>query len=111
MSLTNDTGRGPKWNFTWNARVNEKCATVPICRNKIMMTTSVVLFTSLLLQPIAVPSDGLLGDAAFAAGGYATAYKAWEAQANAGNAAAMLGIGVLYDTGHGVPQNFATALF
>jgi uncharacterized protein len=23
----------------------------------------------------------------------------------------MLGIGVLYDTGHGVPQNFATALF
>lgn len=58
------------------------------------------------------PADAadLRGDAAFAAGHYAAAFDDWFVAAQAGDASAMAAIGTLYDTGHGVPQNFANAL-
>ena len=55
-------------------------------------------------------ADEVAGDAAFVRGDYRTALAQWQRLAEAGEASAMLGIGTLYDTGHGVPQNFSAAL-
>jgi TPR repeat protein len=58
----------------------------------------------------ATPNTAVEADIAFAAGDYRTALRDWQQLAGENNASAMLGVGVLYDTGHGVPQDFATAL-
>jgi TPR repeat protein len=50
------------------------------------------------------------GQAAYNRGDYAVALKEWLPQAQAGDAAAALNVGALYDMGHGVPQDFAQAL-
>lgn len=55
-------------------------------------------------------AEEIKGDLAYARGDYAQAAALWAAAAAAGDASAMSGMGVLYDTGHGVPQNFAQAL-
>ncbi len=55
-------------------------------------------------------ADEMAGDAAFVRGDYETALREWRGLAAKGEASAMLGIGTLYDTGHGVPQNFPAAL-
>ncbi len=58
----------------------------------------------------AEPSDAVTGDRGFALGDYATAFREWSALADTGDVSAMLGVGVLYDTGHGAPQDFSKAL-
>ena len=50
------------------------------------------------------------GDLAFALGDYATARRDWQREAASGDASAMAAIGMLYDTGHGVAQDFSRAL-
>ena len=55
-------------------------------------------------------ADEMTGDAAFVRGDYETALREWRELAAQGEASAILGIGTLYDTGHGVPQNFPAAL-
>ena len=55
-------------------------------------------------------AEDIQGDLAFAAGDYRAALRDWSAAAAAGDVSAMSGVGALYDTGHGVPQDFATAL-
>lgn len=75
-----------------------------------MSKPAAALVLLLLIQPVTAGADSLQGDAAFSMGDYATAYKAWRALAEAGDASAMLGVGTLHDTGHGVPQDFAAAL-
>ncbi len=47
---------------------------------------------------------------AFSRGDYFVAEREWRDSARTGDASAMLGLGTLYDTGHGVPQDFAQAL-
>lgn len=55
-------------------------------------------------------ADTARGNEAFSRGYYFTANREWRASANAGDPAAMLGLGTLYDTGHGLLQDFAEAL-
>jgi len=55
-------------------------------------------------------ATGVQGDIAFSEGDYTTAFRAWSDAAAAGDASAMGAVGTLYDTGHGVPQDFAEAL-
>ena len=55
-------------------------------------------------------ADARRGEIAFSHGDYVGAEREWRRSAQAGDTSAMLGLGTLYDTGHGVPQNFAQAL-
>ncbi len=64
----------------------------------------------ILLQGAAAHAQDVAGDAAFSSGDYAAAYLAWRGSADAGDASAMSAVGALYDTGHGVPQDFSAAL-
>ena len=49
------------------------------------------------------------GLAAFQKGDYATALREWRPLAEQGHAAAQANLGVLYDSGTGVPQNYSKA--
>ncbi len=71
-----------------------------------------VLFATalLVLGPGLACADTLTGDAAFTAGDYVAAHREWSQAAGNGDASAMAALGTLYDTGHGVPQDFARAL-
>ena len=51
------------------------------------------------------------GDAAFDAGRYGDAAKAWSAAASAGDAEAAFNLGLLYDLGNGVPESAGTAFY
>lgn len=83
-----------------------------------MTRTRLNVLALLLVSPSVVPASVVpawaatesSADAAFARGDYQTALKQWHAQAQAGDAAAMRDLGMLYDTGHGVQQNQALAL-
>ena len=46
------------------------------------------------------------GVAAYSRQDYKTAFKAWMTSAQQGNARAQLGLGVMYDKGQGVPQDY-----
>lgn len=50
------------------------------------------------------------GDLAFLRGDYTTAYREWMQSVSSGDSSAMGAIGTLYDTGHGVQQDFGKAL-
>lgn len=65
---------------------------------------------SLLIRPGLACADRLSADAAFSSGDYTAAYREWSNAAGTGDASAMAALGTLYDTGHGVPQDFALAL-
>lgn len=71
-----------------------------------------VLFTTafLVIGPCLACGDTLTADAAFSAGDYVAAYREWSQTAGNGDASAMAALGTLYDTGHGVPQDFTQAL-
>nr|WP_294506729.1 tetratricopeptide repeat protein [uncultured Rhodopila sp.] len=69
-----------------------------------------VFLVSMLLISRAV-ADTPAGDLAFAQGDYAAAFRAWRDAAEQGQASAMVAVGTLYDTGHGVAQDFGTALY
>jgi len=65
---------------------------------------------ALLLGLLASPTFAAdAGAKAYAAGEYDSAYHIWLQSANKGDPAAIEHIGMLYDTGHGVSQNFDTA--
>ena len=55
------------------------------------------------------PTDSNEAQQAYAAGRYDVARQLWSAQAEAGDPAAQLGLGSLYDLGQGVPRDPATA--
>jgi hypothetical protein len=63
----------------------------------------------LLAPPLARASSLDEGNAAFDAGRYAVALRAWSAAAQAGDATAAFDIGLLNDLGDGVPENATTA--
>lgn len=65
----------------------------------------------LLLATGAAPASSDLSEAqrAYAAGQYEVARRLWTAQAEAGDPAAQLGLGTLYDLGQGVPRDPAVA--
>jgi hypothetical protein len=72
------------------------------------------ILPALLLLPFATaaipaPSDPDEAQQAYAAGHYDVARQLWTAQAEAGDPAAQLGLGSLYDLGQGVPRNPAVA--
>lgn len=64
----------------------------------------------MVLNASSLYADSTMGDEAFAVGDYATAFRIWQQSAEAGEVSSMTALGTLYDTGHGVPQNFAVAL-
>lgn len=65
---------------------------------------------ALLVLPAAVPADVADGLAEFRQGRFAEAFRDWSVAADAGDARGALFIGVLYDTGLGVPQSSAEAM-
>ena len=64
----------------------------------------------LLCNPTLGFADAKRGSEAFSRGDYLAADREWREAADAGDVSAMLGLGVLYDTGHGERQDFAKAL-
>ncbi len=75
-----------------------------------MRRQACVSFAFLLLLSLQARADGLDGDVAFAGGDDGKAPGMSRNSTAAGRASAMLAVGTLYDTGHGVPQDFAAAL-
>ena len=73
---------------------------------------SVVLGLSLLLAngSIAYAQDFEKGYEAAEKGDYATALKEWRHLAEQGNANAQYNLGLIYNNGHGVTQNFNEAV-
>ncbi len=64
----------------------------------------------LFCHPTLSFADAKQGSEAFARGDYLAADREWREAADKGDVSAMLGLGVLYDTGHGERQDFAKAL-
>jgi len=82
--------------------------TVP---NWILSSLSVPVLVAMgALAAIGARAADLRGDLAYALGDYATARQEWQREAASGDASAMAAIGMLYDTGHGVAQDFGQAL-
>lgn len=75
-----------------------------------MIRAAVVGVALLLSQATLALADFRRGESAFAKGDYFGAQREWRESAEAGDAFAMLGLGTLHDTGHGVPQDFVQAL-
>ncbi len=69
---------------------------------------ALTLLVGLFLVSPALATDDA-GDEAFAVGDYATAYRTWLEAAERGDSNAIEAIGMMYDTGHAVPQDFGTA--
>src|SRR5581483_5480051 len=69
------------------------------------------MLTVILLTTLAFPAraDFAAGVAAYEKKDYATAFKEFQEEANAGNAAAQFNLGMLYHDGLGTPQDFAEA--
>lgn len=69
-----------------------------------------VCIAATLFWPLAVRADTIAGLHDFQDGRFAEALQQWKQSADAGDARGALYIGVMYDTGQGVPQNYAMAL-
>jgi uncharacterized protein len=69
--------------------------TVVLCR--------LALSLALLLAASRARADFAAGSAAYEKGDYATALAEWTAMADAGDARSQLGLGVLYESGRGLP--------
>jgi len=69
----------------------------------------VLLLTLLVLNP-AFSADYQKVLDAYESGDYATALREWGPLAKQGNARAQFNLGLMYDKGHGVPQNYETAV-
>jgi len=63
---------------------------------------------AVLAMPVAAQNLDAGWDA-YEAGDYATALKNWQPLAEQGNAFAQSGLGLMYDTGQGVPQDYVLA--
>jgi TPR repeat protein len=66
-----------------------------------------LIAAAILILAVAAPAraDSDKGDAAYGAGAYATAYGEWQPLAEQGDANAQYGLGLLYATGRGLPQD------
>ena len=71
---------------------------------------SLALVLALLVALPATAQDFQKGLAADKRGDYATAIREWRPLAEQGNADAQYNLGVMYDNGHGVPQNILAAV-
>ena len=71
---------------------------------------AILVVLAVTWTPIAVVS-GPLGDAldAYESGDYATTLRLFQPLAERGDAAAQYGLGVMYRSGQGVPQNYVQA--
>lgn len=61
------------------------------------------------LMPALLTADFAKGLAAYKKGDYATAAQEWRPEADEGDPAAQLNVGLLYLDGHGVPQDVSEA--
>lgn len=74
---------------------------------------ALILIASLLCIPFVTPVfGGQYGDAvdAYARGDYKTAYPLFKVLADQGNAEAQNSLGVMYENGLGIPQDYAEAI-
>ncbi len=71
--------------------------------------TPVVFTLCLLVWPALVQADFQTGMDAYNQGDYATAFKEWQPLAEQGEADAQVNLGLLYDFGKGVPQDYGQA--
>jgi S1-C subfamily serine protease len=71
-----------------------------------------VLLVSILVLcgPVAAQADTAAGWRAYENDDYRTAYKEWDAAARRGDAEAQYGLGLLFEFGLGLPQDFAKAV-
>ena len=69
--------------------------------------TALALLATCMASP--AMADFKKGTAAYEAGDYATALKEWRPLAEQGNTDAQYGLGLLYDSGKGVPRDNAEA--
>ena len=70
-----------------------------------------ILLTLLMtLSSPLVAQDFQKGLAAAQAGDFATALKEWKPLAEAGDVDAQYNLGIMYDNGYGVPQDYAEAV-
>jgi TPR repeat protein len=67
-----------------------------------------VLLLTLLVGNPAFSADFQKGLDAARRGDYATALREWKPLAIQGNSAAQFNLGLIYDTGRGVPQDYKT---
>ena len=70
-----------------------------------------VLLFSLLLGVPSYSADFNKGMTAFQSGDYATALKEWKPLAEEGDAVAQNNLGLMYDNGWGVPQDYKVAVY
>lgn len=63
-----------------------------------------------LSVPAYAHADAMAGIDAFRSGAFAEAYRSWQDASDAGDARASRFLGVMYDTGEGVPQDHRQAL-
>ncbi len=69
----------------------------------------IVLVLALALSAHALAADLEVGNEAYDRGDYVTALREWRPLAEQGDAGAQFNLGLLYDMGRGVPQNYAEA--
>ena len=69
-----------------------------------------VLLFSLLLGVPSYSADFNKGLTAFQSGDFATAFKEWKPLAEEGNAVAQNNLGLMYENGWGVPQDYKEAV-
>jgi TPR repeat protein len=74
---------------------------------KALMLAAAILVTSMTAS---LTQDLNKGLAAAQSGDYATALREWRPLAEQGNAGAQYNVGVMYDNGQGVPQNYKAAI-
>lgn len=76
---------------------------------RLVVSGLILLATGLVLAP-AARADAQSGLTAFQAGRFSDAYQDWREAAQRGDATSALYLGVLYDTGLGVPQDYGQAM-
>ncbi len=69
-----------------------------------------LLLVFVLLWPVNLLADYQAGLDAYNLNDYATAYREWLPLAEQGHADAQHNLGVLYENGRGVPQDYAEAV-
>ena len=71
--------------------------------------TIMLAFLMALFSPV-VAQDFQKGFAAYKAGDYATALQEWTPLAEAGDEVAQYNLGIMYENGEGVPQDYKEAV-
>ena len=72
---------------------------------------AIILFTSALISGASLAADFQKGWEAYENGDYATALKEWRPLAEQGSAQAQFHLGIMYNRGRGVPQDFEQAVY